>query len=347
MTPIETRHLRHFVAVAETGNFQKAAREVHLSQPAVTKSIQRMEHWFGYKLFDRGTKLELTDFGRLLLAQARKTLIHFDDLQHEANLFRNLAIGELTVGAGPLMAESIVGPAVGRLLERQPNLHITVQVDNFAQFPERLRHRELDLFIADVTQIKGESEFEIMAVPAQEGVWFCRPGHPLAGRRSVTLDDFFRYPIVLPMLTTWLAAWFAENYPAGRREKSGPFRPALSCSHFSTLKAVVQNSDAICGAAPTALASDFRQKRFVRVPLNAPRLYTNPGIVSLKGRSLSPAALALIGEIQEEMMNSTSAGAGSRALSPRTKANSPRPMFAEVVLSRVEKSRRPKARALR
>lgn len=299
MSAIEIRHVRHFLAVAETGSFQKAAKAVHLSQPAITKSIQRMEQWYGYKLFDRGAKLELTDFGRLLLEQGRKTLLNFNDLQHEADLFRNLSIGELTIGAGPLMAESIVGPAVGRLLTRYPQLRITVHVDNFAQFPERLRHRELDFFIADVTAIKSDVAFEIAAVPPQEGVWFCRPGHPLAGRRSVSLEEMFSYPLVLPKQPTWLAAWFVENYPAQAKGRGGQFHPALTCSHFSTLKAVVQTSDAISGAIPAALANDFREGRFVPLLLDAPKLYSNPGIVSLKGRSLSPATLALIAEIEQ------------------------------------------------
>lgn len=344
MTPIETRHLRHFVAVAETGNYQKAARQVHLSQPAVTKSIQRMEHWFGYKLFDRGAKLELTDFGRLLLEQARKTLLHFDDLQHEADLFRNLTIGELTIGAGPLMAESIVGPAVGRLLARYPQLRVTVHVDNFAQFPERLRHRELDFFIADITAIKADAEFEIVAVPPQAAVWFCRPGHPLAGRRSVSLSEMFSYPIVLPMQTTWLAAWFAEHYPARAQTRRGPFCPALTCSHFSTLKAVVENSDAISGATPAALTNDFREKRFVPLPLNAPKLYTNPGIVSLKGRGLSPAALALIAEIKEQMAELARPASESVR---RVKSSPLPPLFPPLVPVNAGKPRRLKAAALR
>lgn len=340
MTPIETRHLRHFVAVAETGNFQKAARQVHLSQPAVTKSIQRMEHWFGYKLFDRGAKLELTDFGRLLLDQARKTLLNFDDLQHEANLFRNLITGELTIGAGPLMAESIVGPAVGRLLARHPKLHVTVHVDNFAQFPERLRHRELDFFIADITAIRTAPEFEIIAVPAQEVVWFCRPGHPLAAQKPVSLAEFFRYPIVVPMLATWVTAWFTEHYPGNL----GTFRPALTCSHFSTLKAVVENSDAISGAIHAALVGDFLEKRFVPIPLKAPKLHANAGIVSLKGRSLSPAALALVTELQEQMAE-LARSAGSSGT--RAKSRSTPPKFPAPARTSAGKPRRPGAAALR
>lgn len=296
MTPIELRHLRHFVAVAETGSFHGAAKAVHLSQPAVTKSIQRLEGWFGHKLFERGAKVELTGLGRLLLEQARRTLLSFDDLQHEAGLYVNADVGELTVGAGPLMAEGIVGPAVGRLLDRHPRLCVTVQVDNFGQFPERLRERKLDFFIADVSAIESDPDFEIRTIPPQAGIWFCRPGHPLAGKRSVSLREFFSYPIVLPMLPAWLDAWFAKHQPKGRRAE--PFRPALLCSHFSTLKAVVRHSDAISGAIPAALSQDLREARFVPLALSAPEVRARPGIVWMRGRSLTPPAIALISEIE-------------------------------------------------
>jgi DNA-binding transcriptional LysR family regulator len=300
MATIDTGHLRHFVAVAETGSFHKAAQICHLTQPAITKSIQRMESWLGYALFDRGAHLELTAFGKLLLEQARKALLQFDDLQHEAELLRNLAIGELTIGAGPLMAESIVGPAAGRLLTQHPNLRVTIHVDNFNQFPERLRRREMDLFIADITLIEGDQDFEIIEVPPQEGVWFCRPGHPLAGQRSVSLEEFFRYPIVLPMLTPWAREWLVKNHPSGDRERAEQFRPALVCSHFSTLKAAVRNSDCLSGAIAAAMVDEFAEGRFVPVDLKAPKLYSKPGIVSLKGRSFSPTALALMAEVKEQ-----------------------------------------------
>jgi DNA-binding transcriptional LysR family regulator len=327
MATIDTGHLRHFVAVAETGSFHKAAQLCHLTQPAITKSIQRMESWLGYALFDRGAHLELTAFGRLLLEQARKALLQFDDLQHEAELFRNLAIGELTIGAGPLMAESIVGPAAGRLVTRHPNLRVTIHVDNFNQFPDRLRRRELDLFIADITLIEGDPDFDIIEVQPQEGVWFCRPGHPLAGQRSVSLEEFFRYPIILPMLTPWAKEWLVKHHPGGNG-KAGEFRPALVCSHFSTLKAAVRNSDCLSGAIPAALADEFAEGRFVPIDLEAPKLYSKPGIVSLKGRSFSPTALALMAEMKEQL-SGLSCPAGAVKLENENPASAPTPVLRE------------------
>src|SRR5512135_1186590 len=115
---IETRHLQHFAAVAEAGSFRKAARKLCLSQPALTKSIQRLEELLGEKLFDRGRTVEMTPFGQLMQQQSGRVLAGLGDLAREAELFRGLEKGELRVGVGPFMAHSIVGPAVGRLLAK-------------------------------------------------------------------------------------------------------------------------------------------------------------------------------------------------------------------------------------
>ena len=69
---IDTRHLQHFLAVAEAASFRKAARKLYLSQPALTKSIKRLEESLGEKLFDRERGVELTPFGRLMHEHSRR-----------------------------------------------------------------------------------------------------------------------------------------------------------------------------------------------------------------------------------------------------------------------------------
>jgi DNA-binding transcriptional LysR family regulator len=103
------------------------------------------------------------------------------------------------------------------------------------------------------------------------------------------------------MLPPWASAWFSQHYPAAKKAKAGPFRAAMTCSHFSTLKSAVENSDSISGAIPAALATDFLGGRFVSLALDAPKMYSSPGIVSLKGRTLAPAAVALVAGIRERM----------------------------------------------
>ena len=294
---IDTRHLRHFLAVVETGSFRQAARNMHLSQPALTKSIQRMEQVLGEKVFDRDRPVELTPFGRLLEEQARRALAGLDDLLREADLFRGLERGELKVGVGPYMAHSIIGPAMGRLLMKHPGLSVTVQVDNFGRFPALLRQRAIDLFVADVTLLKDEKDLEIVPVPREEVVWFVRPGHPLGERKAVSACELFAFPFVAPVLPPWATAWFEEHLPASVK----PLRVALTCSNYSTLKDIVRCSDCFTGLPLSAIVEDLQAGRFSRVHVKGRKLYANAGAVWLKHRTPSPAAKACVAEIREQL----------------------------------------------
>jgi DNA-binding transcriptional LysR family regulator len=294
---IDTRHLQHFLAVAEDASFRQAARAMHLSQPALTKSIQRMESLLGEKLFDRGQPVELTPFGRLMREQAQGVLAGLKDLEREAELFRGVERGELRIGVGPYIAHSIVGPALGRLLAKHPKLRLTVLVEDFTRFPALLRERAIDLFVADVTLVKSDPKMEILPAPREEVLWFVRPGHPLAGRQPWSLGKLFNYPFVAPVLPPWALAWFDEHLPASAK----PLRVTLTCSNYTTLKDIVRHSDCFAGLPRSAIIEDLREGKLTQVRVKGRKLFANAGVVWLKGRTPSPAATALVAELRKEI----------------------------------------------
>jgi DNA-binding transcriptional LysR family regulator len=294
---IDTPHLQRFLAIAETGSFHKAARKVHLSQPALTKSIQLMERLLGERLFDRGKPVELTPFGSLIRQHAERILAGLDDLEREAELFRGVERGELKIGVGPYMAHSIVGPAVGRLLAKHPKLRLTVHVDDFTRFPMLLRQRAIDLFVADVTLVKSDADLEIIPGPREELVWFVRPGHPLAGRGPMSLGQLFTHPFVGPELPPWALKWLDEHLPASAK----PLRVTLTCSNYTTLKDIVRHSDAFTALPRSAIVEDLREGKFALLRVKARKLIANAGIVWLRGRTPSPAATALGVELREQI----------------------------------------------
>jgi DNA-binding transcriptional LysR family regulator len=268
-----------------------------LSQPALTKSIQRMEYLLGEKLFDRGQPVELTPFGRLMQDQAPRVLAGLDDLEREAELFRGVERGELKIGVGPYMAHSIVGPALGRLLAKHPKLRLTVQVDDFTRFPALLRQRAIDLFVADVTLVKSDPDLEIISAPREEVLWFVRPGHPLAGHGVLSLGQLFTYPFIGPALPPWALAWFDEHLPASAK----PLRMTLTCSDYTTLKDIVRHSDCFTGLPRSAIVEDLREGKFTLLRVKGRKLVANAGVVWLKGRTPSPAATALVAELREQI----------------------------------------------
>jgi DNA-binding transcriptional LysR family regulator len=299
MADIDLRHLAYFVAAAESRSFVRAAKLVNVSQPAITKSIQRMESWFGHALFERGAELKLTAFGEAMIGDAKKVLGGFDDLRQCANHFGENGAGNLTIGAGPLIAEALVGTAVGRLLGRHPGLNVVIHVDQYPVFPEMLRDRHIDFFVADIAELQEAGDFTVRKLAPSRFRWFCRKGHPLTTRQAVPFPEVLAYPVVLPELPVWARAWFAP-YPArdaAARASLPPFRPSAICSHFSTLKSIVLESDAVSALTELALRQKSYARDFAMIDYAGITPSSNAGIVSLKKRPLSPAAFRLIEEV--------------------------------------------------
>ncbi len=288
---VELHHLRHFVGVLDSGNVSAAARNLHVSQPALTKSIHRLEELLGAPLFDRTPKPVPTRFGQLVGRHARILLAGAGDLAEAVALFCGLAGGELSVGAGPLMADALVGPAIGRLMQLHPKLRVHLHVDNYSRFPDMLRSREIDFFVADITDVAHPADLDIEPVPGQDIIWFCRPGHPLLAKKKIDRADFLGWPLAAPELPKWT---MAKLHHAGREAS----QPNVLCSHYSTLMKIVAHSDCVSGALAPNIAAEITAGWFVQVHVAGLKLRSNPGIVALKKRAHSPAAHALMEEIR-------------------------------------------------
>jgi DNA-binding transcriptional LysR family regulator len=108
---IETRLLQQVVILAEVRSYAKAAKILHLSQPALSRSIQQLESRIGQRLFDRlRRQIQLTEVGLLFVNRARDLLARGDDLEREVSLLNGSRGGQLTIGAGPYPAELILKP---------------------------------------------------------------------------------------------------------------------------------------------------------------------------------------------------------------------------------------------
>jgi len=298
MAEIDLRHLQYFVAAADSRSFVKAAKLVNVSQPAITKSIQRMEQWFGHTLFERGAELRLTVFGESVLGNARELLRGFDDLTQAARAFDSSWAGTLKIGAGPLMADTIIGEAVGRIVHT-PAARISITVDNYPIFPAMLKERKIDLFVADISELAIDVDMEVKILRPSQFQWFGRLGHPLAGRGAIGLAELLSYPIVMPELPVWARDWFASHQP-GEIEASGslsPFHRMVVCSHLSTLKRIVLSSDALSAMTEVALGRSPYVDEVDMIACTEDTPWSHAGIVTMKKRPLPPIAEMLIEEI--------------------------------------------------
>src|SRR5574343_2054742 len=151
---MELRQLRHLLAIVEHGSFSRAAEAVHLTQPALTRSIQALEATVGAPVLERQRgAVAPTDVGRLLLTHARLLDTVTRDLERDIALTQGLELGELRIGVGPYGGSALVGPAIGQLHRAHPGLRLTTVLAPWQELPERARARAVDLIVVEVSQV--------------------------------------------------------------------------------------------------------------------------------------------------------------------------------------------------
>ena len=197
---IELQQMRQIIALAEHGSFVRAAATLHISQPALSRSISNVERRFGKDLFLRsGTGVVPTDLGRLYIERARDLLRLADELEGDAIGQGALQRGRVAVGGGPYPAESFLGPAAARLVEHYPQVGVQVRAHNWDELLRQLRGRELDFFVAETSTLAREPDLEIEELPSRHSLhFFARAGHPLAAREQVTAIDTMAWPFATP-----------------------------------------------------------------------------------------------------------------------------------------------------
>lgn len=292
----DSRHLRHAIGLATFGNYARAAEALHMTQPALTRSIQNLEQKLGVRLFDRNRRgVEPTEFGTLLLRHARDMELAARDLERDINLAKGLEIGTLNIGAGPWGAAAIVGATVGRLSRRYPRLRMRVLITPWQELPARVRNREIDLMISDVSEVQGQDALEVTPLMPHRAFVVCRPDHPLMTLRSVVPTDIFRYPLAGPHLPQHASDKMLRLIPAEEREQARS-RGLLSitCDSSSVLKTILVNSDAISIMSPFMCMKELESGELAMIPALDIGVQGRFGVTRLRDRTLSAPATAFL-----------------------------------------------------
>ena len=293
---VDLKLLRQVVALADHGSFIRAADALHISQPALSRSVQLAEHRIGQLLFERSSAgVVPTDIGRLYLERARNLLRMADAFESEVGGSEAGQRSRATVGGGPYPAESFLGPAAARLIERQPQASVQIVTDTWDGLLRHLRGNRLDFFVAETSTLEQEADLEVEPLGPRHSVYyFARAGHPLAGRHDVTAVELADWPFATPARVPprVLEPMLHAQRSTARRGAAPRRFPALECSDVATVKQVVRNGNAISGSILSCLASELETGEFVLLGTE-PWLHLQYGIVNLRGRPWTQAARAL------------------------------------------------------
>jgi DNA-binding transcriptional LysR family regulator len=290
--------LRHFVALAAHGSFSRAATQVHLSQPAFSRSVQALEGELGLKLFDRvGHRIELTSQGQGLLQQARQIVLDADDIRQRAQQSRLQPAGLLRVGMGSGPGALLMRPLLERVAEAAASgggLKVEITRSSTELLVQSLRQRRLDALVVDARSLAPAADLKAEFVHELRGAFLVRRGHPLARRRkALRFADLLAYPIATTPLSDEVARQLVEHY--GPQANLDVFI-SLRCDELSSLVEITRDGDTVL-LAVRAVAPDLAELK-LDPPLSTTARF---GLVTLARRS-EPPALALLRELMDRCL---------------------------------------------
>ncbi|MCB1232326.1 MAG: LysR family transcriptional regulator [Verrucomicrobiae bacterium] len=254
---MEFLQLQHFVAVARARNFTRAAEELNLSQPALSRSIQKLEDQVGQPLFERKPREVVpTDLGELLLIRAKEILALVEDTFSEvAEAGKH---GRIRLGAIPTIAPYFLPGLLKGFADTHPDISVVVQEDTTEDLIKRCSHGEIDLAILALPLIAKHLEIETLF--DEELLLVIPCDHPLALRKKITAEAVEEFPFV--MLNE--AHCLSENIASYCRQQSVQPVTVERISQLATVQELVALGHGISIVPQMARCLDDSDRRVYR-----------------------------------------------------------------------------------
>jgi DNA-binding transcriptional LysR family regulator len=273
--------LKHLIELATNGSFSQSAIKLHLTQPALSRSIKALEDELGHPLFDRiGRKNELTAFGSHIVQRARVLVDEANELRLTSVQLQKGNIGQFRIGMGSGPGAMLMTPMLMLMATNYPKAHIDISRGSTTLLVQALRERLLDALILDIRSLEPSTDLKIEAIHEMAGVFMCRLGHPLAKKSSVPFAMLRDYPIASTPLSDEVARILMERFgPQAHPDNLVNLRS----EEISSLLDVARNSDAVV-LAIRASAPDL-----VELPVSPPlNVKARFGLVTIASRTEPP-----------------------------------------------------------
>jgi len=294
---VQLQQLRHVVALIDHRSLASAAKVLGISQPALSKSLRRLETYLGVKLFERTPHGVLaTEFGREFVRHARAIASEVSEAERTVGAIRDGREGRIAIGSAPSVIASVLPIATARLLRGRADLKVTVVGGLHDRLFEWLRAGELDVVISNLVDQPDDSDLEQETLFVDRVVLACRPGHPLTAKRNPSKKELERYRWILPSPAIVTRQRLELALKA---HGITPPRLAVETNSLAFMRAMILETDCL-GYLPAVTMLPGRECAGV-VPAGAGWLdwHRPVGLTLRKRTELSPACRRLIAELRK------------------------------------------------
>lgn len=284
---LKIAQLRYFLLVAELKSFHAAARQSYRTQPAISLAVRELELKLGQALIEKGGgRVELTPFGEHCLPLFRGLIDHHDRIAREVTLLARHEIGQVSIATVPSVASRLLPGPLGRFVAEHPNVQISIQDGTADSVQQLLAQGQVDFGISSMWMADEQVEFAPI-LNDQVGV-VCRADHPLVQAGGALHWSHLQG---LPMIRNGTSRLLEGTDAECLLEHS-----RLFISNMISLIAMLEEGVGI--STLPYLAFPLENEKLAFLPLAEPKVERQIGMLTRKGRSLSPAAEALLKFLQ-------------------------------------------------
>lgn len=278
--------LRAFIAVADLGSFIAASQALHLSQPALSRRVEKLEQALGFRLFERTTrKVELNAMGRSFIPRARHVLNELESALLGMTDLADKLRGIVTVACVPSAVNTFVADALIEFHRLYPRIRVRLMDDSATEVLMAVARSEADFGISYLGTQEPDLEFEPLL--EEDFVLACLPSHSLARRKKVTWSELAQHECVM------LAPGSGNRMLIDQALAALPMRPGWSCdvNHVPALISLIESGIGV-GAVPRFALSSRVPAALATVSLVEPKVARTIGMIRRRGRPLGATAQA-------------------------------------------------------
>ncbi|MGP9798097.1 LysR family transcriptional regulator [Halomonas sp. 86] len=282
---MDTQSLQAFLAVAETQSFSRAAEQLYLTQPAVSKRIATLESLVGTRLFDRiGRRISLTEAGHLLLPQAKRILLAVEDSRRAlANLSGQVG-GRLTLATSHHIGLHRLPPVLKNYTQRHPEVELDLHFLDSEFAYQGVQDGTLEMAVVTLAPHPVE-QLNVVNLWHDRLCFVCAPDHPLAQAATLSLEALCHYKCVLPSAKTFTRTLIEQRFA-----KAGlSLQVSMATNYLETLKMMCS-----VGLGWSLLPEGMINSELVELKIDTPPIYRPLGYLVHTNRTLSNAAIKMI-----------------------------------------------------
>ncbi|MBE2212471.1 MAG: LysR family transcriptional regulator [Opitutaceae bacterium] len=291
---LDSRQLLAFVTVARRGSFTLAAKDLFLTQSAVSHAIKALEDELGHRLLDRvGKRVSITQAGEQLLVHAQRILGEMEAARAGLDHLANWGHGRLRVGASVTACQYLLPTVLREFRQSFPKCIIRIEPGDHGRQQELLREGQIDLAV----MLKPDGDRELTFVPMFEDqlCFVASPLHPWAGLPQVPRAQVAQETLILYNKSSFTFRLLADYF----REERVALSNYIELGAMEAIKELAKTGVGVGVIAPWVARAEIEAGSLVSIPLGSRPLVRQWGVCYLRGRRLALGEETFVGLCQE------------------------------------------------